>query len=152
MSGRRHCTRCSKGAAGSGFAILLPINEYEHLTQMALSSGATFLNRDGTRGAFRRRNSASALAFYKSLFDEKLAPIAGAAQISNVWNEFARGYFASIRRAVDDRRHENAASPDLQHSWATAPFPGRTGLAARRQAGRAWWSINRRATRPRRGS
>lgn len=113
---------------GNGFAILLPINEYEHLTELALSSGATLLNRDGTRGAFRAPEFRRALAFYKSLFDEKLAPIAGAAQISNVWNEFARGYFAvypSGPWTIGDMKSRLPAR--LQHSWATAPFPGPSG-------------------------
>jgi multiple sugar transport system substrate-binding protein len=121
-----HKVRKDKG--GQGFAILLPINEYEHLTQMALSSGAGFLNPEGTRGAFRAPAFRRALAFYKSLFDEGLAPIAGAAQISNVWNEFARGYFAvypSGPWTIGDMKTRLPAP--LQHSWATAPFPGPDG-------------------------
>ncbi len=113
---------------GEGFAILLPINEYEHLTQMALSAGATFLNPQGTRGAFRDPAFREALSFYKSLFDERLAPIAGAAQISNVWNEFARGYFAvypSGPWTIGDMK--SRLPVNLQSSWATAPFPGPTG-------------------------
>jgi len=115
--------------SGEGFAILLPINEHEHLTQMALSAGATLLNPQGTRGAFRAPEFRQALAFYKSLYDEKLAPIAGAAQISNVWNEFARGYFAvypSGPWTIGDMKSRLPA--DLQSSWATAPFPGPDGL------------------------
>lgn len=114
--------------SGGGFAILLPINEYEHLTQMALSAGASLLNADGTRGAFRAPEFRRALAFYKSMFDERLAPIAGAAQISNVWNEFARGYFAvypSGPWTIGDMK--SRLPPNLQHSWATAPFPGPDG-------------------------
>ena len=121
-----HAVKARKG--GEGFAILLPINEYEHLTQMALSAGATFLNPQGTRGAFRDPRFRQALAFYKSLYDEKLAPIAGAAQISNVWNEFARGYFAvypSGPWTIGDMKSRLPTS--LQSSWATAPFPGPTG-------------------------
>jgi multiple sugar transport system substrate-binding protein len=117
-----------KRQGGDGFAILLPINEYEHLTQMGLSAGATFLNPDGTRGAFRAPQFRQALGFYKSLYDEKLAPIAGAAQISNVWNEFARGYFAvypSGPWTIGDMKSRLPAN--LQSSWATAPFPGPTG-------------------------
>ena len=113
---------------GDGFAILLPINEHEHLTQMALSAGAGFLNAEGTRGAFRDAKFRQALAFYKSLYDEKLAPIAGAAQISNVWNEFARGYFAvypSGPWTIGDMKSRLPAA--LQSSWATAPFPGPDG-------------------------
>lgn len=121
-----HAVRAKNG--GTGFAILLPINEYEHLIELALSSGATLLNAEGTRGAFRAPEFRRALAFYKSLFDEKLAPIAGAAQISNVWNEFARGYFAvypSGPWTIGDMKSRLPAQ--LQHSWATAPFPGPNG-------------------------
>ena len=127
---------------GEGFAILLPINEYEHLTQMALSAGATLLDHEGTRGAFRQPEFRQALAFYKSLFDEKLAPIAGATQISNVWNEFARGYFSvypSGPWTIGDMKSRLAGQ--LQSSWATAPFPGPTAPGDRRRAGRAWSSM-----------
>lgn len=121
-----HAVRAKSG--GQGFAILLPINEYEHLTQMALSAGASLLNAEGTRGAFRAPEFRQALSFYKSLFDEKLAPIAGAAQISNVWNEFARGYFTvypSGPWTIGDMKSRLPA--ELQHSWATQPFPGPDG-------------------------
>ena len=120
--------KVKQNQGNDGFAILLPINEYEHLTQMGLSAGATFLNADGTRGAFRSPEFRQALAFYKSLFDEKLAPIAGAAQISNVWNEFAKGYFAvypSGPWTIGDMKSRLPA--ELQSSWATAPFPGPDG-------------------------
>ena len=77
-----------KRVAGPGnYAILLPINEYEHLTQMALSAGATLLNPDGTRGAFTAPEFREALAFYKSIYDEGWRRVASASQISNVWNE-----------------------------------------------------------------
>ena len=117
-----------RGQGDEGFAILLPINEFEHLTQMALSAGAIFLDPSGTRGAFRAPEFRKALAFYKSLFDERLAPIAGAAQISNVWNEFAKGYFAvypSGPWTIGDMK--TRLPPTLQSSWATAPFAGPDG-------------------------
>ena len=117
-----------KKAKGEGFAVLLPINEYEHLTTMALSAGATFVNAQGTRGAFRSPEFRRALGYYKSLFAEGLAPIAGAAQISNVWNEFAKGYFAvypSGPWTIGDMK--DRLPPELQNSWATAPFPGPDG-------------------------
>ncbi len=118
-----------KRAAGPGnYAILLPINEHEHLTQMALSAGATLLNMDGTRGAFSAPEFRQALAFYKSIYDEKLAPIASSTQISNVWNEFARGYFAvypSGPWTIGDMK--SRLPPEMQDKWATAPFPGPNG-------------------------
>jgi multiple sugar transport system substrate-binding protein len=124
--GALHAVKKRQG--GDGFAILLPINEHEHLTQMALSAGAGFLDPEGARGAFRSREFREALGFYKSVYDEKLAPIAGATQISNVWNEFARGYFAvypSGPWTIGDMKSRLPAN--LQSSWATAPFPGPDG-------------------------
>jgi multiple sugar transport system substrate-binding protein len=148
-----HAVRAKNG--GAGFAILLPINEYEHLIELALSAGSSLLNAEGTRGAFRAPEFRRALAFYKSLFDEQLAPIAGAAQISNVWNEFARGYFAvypSGPWTIGDMKSRLPAQ--LQHSWATAPFPGPDGpgrstpggsslvvYKSTRDAGAAWQLI-----------
>jgi multiple sugar transport system substrate-binding protein len=117
-----------KKTKGEGFAILLPINEYEHLTQMALSAGATFLDSDGTRGAFRSPEFLEALEFYKSLYTERLAPVAGAAQISNVWNEFARGYFAvypSGPWTIADMK--DRLPPSMEGKWGTQRFPGPDG-------------------------
>ena len=115
--------------AGAGnYAILLPVNEHEHLTQMALSSGATMLKDNGTRGAFSAPEFREALAFYKSIYDEKLAPVASSTQISNVWNEFARGYFSvypSGPWTIGDMKSRLPA--DMQDKWATAPFPGPRG-------------------------
>jgi multiple sugar transport system substrate-binding protein len=118
-----------KRVAGPGnYAILQPINEYEHLIQMALSAGATLLNTAGTRGAFSTPEFREALAFYKSIYDEGLAPVASATQISNVWNEFARGYFSiypSGPWTIGDMKSRLPAQ--LQDKWATAPFPGPRG-------------------------
>ncbi len=121
-----------KAAGGPGnYALLVPINEYEHLTGMALSAGASLLNADGTRGAFSAPEFREALAFYKSLYDEKLAPVASSTQISNVWNEFARGYFAvypSGPWTIGDMK--SRLPPEMQDDWATAPFPGPDGTGA----------------------
>lgn len=121
-----------KAVAGRGnYAILVPINEYEHLTGMALSAGASLLNENGTRGAFAAPEFREALAFYKSLYEERLAPVASSTQISNVWNEFARGYFAvypSGPWTIGDM--ESRLPADMQDKWATAPFPGPDGTGA----------------------
>ena len=120
-----------KAVAGPGnYALLMPLNEYEHLTGIALSAGANLLNGDGTRGAFAAPEFREALSFYKSLYDERLAPVASSTQISNVWNEFARGYFSvypSGPWTIGDMK--SRLPPNMQHSWATAPFPGPRGTA-----------------------
>ena len=118
-----------KRAVGEGnYAILMPVNEYEHLTTLALSAKAGMINDEGTRGAFSEPAFVDALAFYKSLFDEGLAPLASATQISNVWNEFARGYFSvypSGPWTIGDM--QTRLPKEFQDKWGTAPNPGPDG-------------------------
>lgn len=121
-----------KALSGAGnYAVLMPVNEYEHLTGLALSAGATMLDAQGSRGAFRDERFVTALAFYKSLFDEKLAPLASATQISNVWNEFARGFFAvypSGPWTIGDMK--TRLPPGFADKWGTAPNPGPDGIGS----------------------
>ena len=121
-----------KRAAGEGnFAILLPLNEFEQLLTFGLQIDAPLLRDDGGRGNFSSPGFIEALAFYKSLFDEGLAPVASSTQISNVWTEFARGYFSfyfSGPWSVGDFRSRLPAA--FQPNCATCGVPGPTGLGA----------------------
>ncbi|MBY4637097.1 extracellular solute-binding protein [Sphingopyxis sp. XHP0097] len=121
-----------KRIAGDGnYALLLPLNEFEQLLTIALSSGARLLRDEGTRGAFSDPEFKAALAFYRSLFDEGLAPVVTAAQVSNIWNEFARGWFSIFTSGpwtIGDLRSRLA--PAMQDKWATAPNPGPDGIGS----------------------
>lgn len=121
-----------KRVAGKGnYGVLMPVNEYEHLTTIALSAKADMLNTERTQGAFSEPEFLEALAFYKSLFDEGLAPLASATQISNVWNEFARGYFSvypSGPWTIGDM--QTRLPKAFQDKWATAPNPGPDGAGS----------------------
>jgi multiple sugar transport system substrate-binding protein len=121
-----------KRLAGDGnYALLYPLNEYEQLTTLALSAGARMLRDNGARGAFSDPEFKAALAFYKSLFDEGLAPLASSAQISNVWNEFARGYFSVFLSGpwtIGDMKSRLPAA--MQGKWGTAPNPGPDGIGS----------------------
>ena len=121
-----------KRQAGVGdFAVLLPINEFEQLLTFALQQPEPLLRDNGARGNFRSVGFRAALAFYKSLFDEKLAPLASATQISNVWNEFAKGFFSvylSGPWTVGDMKSRLPA--EFQSRWATASMPGPSGPGA----------------------
>lgn len=121
-----------KRVAGDGnYAVLMPVNEYEHLTTLALSAGATLLDKSGSRGAFSSSCFVEALAFYKSLFDERLAPLASATQISNVWTEFARGFFSvypSGPWTIGDL--ESRLPAEMKGKWGTAPNPGPHGIGS----------------------
>lgn len=118
-------------AGGGNYAVLMPLNEFEQLLTFALQQDEPLLRDEDGRGNFRTPGFINALEFYKSLFDEGLAPVASATQISNVWNEFSRGYFSfyfSGPWSVGD--FERRLAPDMQARWATAEMPGPRGLGA----------------------
>src|SRR5690606_9488918 len=70
------------------YVVLLPLNEFERLLTFGLEGDEPLLRDGASRGNFSSPSFIAALAFYESLFDEGLAPVAWAAQISNVWTEF----------------------------------------------------------------
>jgi len=119
-----------KRVAGEGnYAILLPVNEFEQLLTFGLQANEPLLADQATRGNFSSPGFIAALAFYKSLFDEGLAPLVSATQISNVWTEFQRGYFSfyfSGPWSIGDFRRR--LPPETQ--WATAGIPGPDGPGA----------------------
>jgi multiple sugar transport system substrate-binding protein len=119
-----------KRVAGEGnYAVLLPVNEFEQLLTFGLQGDEPLLKDDATRGNFSSPSFVAALAFYKSLFDEKLAPLVSATQISNVWTEFARGYFSfyfSGPWTIGDFKRR--LPPETR--WMTAGVPGPTGPGA----------------------
>jgi len=113
------------------FAILMPVNEFEQLLTFGLQGDQPLLRDSDTRGNFSSPSFLQALAFYKSLFDEGLAPVASAAQISNVWTEFARGYFSfyfSGPWTIGDMK--SRLPPEIQPHWTTAGVPGPDGPGA----------------------
>lgn len=121
-----------KAVAGEGnFAILLPLNEFEHLLTFALSAGARLLRDNGTRGAFSDPEFRSALDFYKSLFDDKLAPAISSVQVSNIFDEFFKGYFSLFIAGswmIGDLKART--SPAKGATWGTAPNPGPHGMGS----------------------
>src|SRR5690606_35410462 len=111
------------------YAVLLPLNEFEQLLTFGLQGDEPLLKDEATRGNFSSPSFVAALAFYRSLFDEGLAPVASAAQISNVWTEFERGWFSfyfSGPWTIGDFRRR--LEPDVP--WMTAGVPGPRGPGA----------------------
>ncbi|HWH18262.1 MAG TPA: extracellular solute-binding protein [Allosphingosinicella sp.] len=118
-------------AGPDNYAILLPLNEFEQLLTFGLQQEEPLLRDQGSRGNFSSPGFKSALAFYKSLFDERLAPVATASQISNIWNEFARGFFSvfiSGPWTIGDMKSRLPA--EFQPRWMTAGMPGPNGPGA----------------------
>lgn len=119
-----------KRVAGPGsYAVLLPVNEFEQLLTFGLQGNEPLLRERDTRGNFSSASFIAALEFYKSLFDEGLAPVASSTQISSVATEFERGWFSfyfSGPWTIGDFR--NRLKPTTQ--WMTSGVPGPTGPGA----------------------
>jgi multiple sugar transport system substrate-binding protein len=118
-------------AAGEGYALFLPPNEYEPLLVLGLGAGSPFLGAGGTRGAFSEPAFRRAFDFYAGLYRDRLAPPLRNNEIANVYQEFARGYFAAyITGPWNLGEFARRLPPELQDSWATAPMPGPDGPAS----------------------
>ena len=107
---------------------LLPLNEYQPLLALALQQEAPLLRDGDTRGNFRSEDFKRALRFYQAMFANGFAPATSANQISNVWDEFARGTFTFYITgpwSIGEFKRRLPAS--LQASWMTAPLPGPGG-------------------------
>ncbi len=107
-----------------GHPILMPVNEFEPPLVLGLSTAD--LLRDGDRyGNFRSPEFRRAFEFYTGLFRQRLAPATSGSEISNVYQEFARGRFASlITGPWNIGEFQRRLPDDVQGSWATAPLPG----------------------------
>jgi multiple sugar transport system substrate-binding protein len=106
-------------------ALLLPLTEWEPLVILALERGSGLL-RDGDRyGDFGAPAFREAFDFYLSFFREGLAAPEGSAQLANLHQDFAAGWFAAFVSGPwqlgELRRRLPAA---FEPRWATAPLPG----------------------------
>ena len=110
-----------------GYGVLLPLNEPDPLFALALQQGE-LLTDDATRGAFSKPAFRRALDFYAGIFHEDLAPLMTNTQVSNVWDEFARGMFTFyVSGPWNIGEFRRRLPPAAQGDWATAPLPGPDG-------------------------
>ncbi len=113
------------------YAILLPVNEFEQMESLGLQQDQSMLRDDDRYGNFDSQGFRHVLQFYAQIFRKQWAPVAGNQDISNVWTEFARGYFAFYLSGPWNIAEFRARMPKrLKHAWATAPLPGPTGPGA----------------------
>ena len=121
-----------KATAGPGrFAIALPANEVEPLLALALQQDDPLLRDDGRWGNFRSAGFRRALAYYAGMFRQGFAPPMANAEVSNIWNEFGRGYFSFyVSGPWNIGEFKRRLPADLQPSWMTAPLPGPDGPGA----------------------
>jgi multiple sugar transport system substrate-binding protein len=106
------------------YALLIPTNEWEQPSIFALQTGADMLRDDGRYGDFQSPEFRRAFEFYVGLFTEGLAPNVRNTEVSNVWEEFARGYFAMyITGPWNIGEFRRRLPAEMQDKWATAVLP-----------------------------
>ncbi len=115
----------------SGYAILFPLNEFEPLLALSLQGPQPLLAEGGRRGDFRGEGFRHALDFYVAAFRNEWAPGMSNTQISNVWTEFGRGFFAFyVSGPWNIAEFRKRMPPEHQKDWMTAPLPGADGPGA----------------------
>ena len=113
------------------YAILLPLNEFEPLLALALQLPEPMLGEDGRRGRFSSPDFRRALGFYAQMFRQQWAPALSAAALSNVWDEFGRGYFSFYMSGPWNIEEFKRRLPaHRQGDWMTAALPGPDGPGA----------------------
>ena len=113
------------------YAILLPLNEFEPLLALALQQDEPLLRDDGRWGNFDGAGFRRALQFYVDAFRAGFAPATTGVDVSNVWNEFGRGYFAFyISGPWNIGEFKRRLPASVQAEWATVPLPGPSGPGA----------------------
>ncbi|MCI4567165.1 sugar ABC transporter substrate-binding protein [Lysobacter sp. CFH 32150] len=113
------------------YAILLPLNEFEPLLNLAIQEPEPLLRDDGRYGNFRSAGFRHALGFYKEMFDKRWAPLATNVQISNVWDELGNGFFSFyISGPWNIAKFKERLPQDQQDDWMTMPLPGPNGAGA----------------------
>lgn len=113
------------------YAILLPVNEFEPLLNLAIQQEEPLLRDGGRYGNFRSAGFKRTLAFYKEMFDNDWAPKVANTAISNVWDEFGNGYYTFyINGPWNIAEFKKRLPPELAESWMTMPLPGPDGPGA----------------------
>jgi multiple sugar transport system substrate-binding protein len=111
--------------------IFLPANEWTQPMIFGMQAGSTVLKDGDTRGAFSGPEFRRGFDFYISLFRDGYASPMGNQEMSNLYQEFARGSFAMYITGPWNLGEFRSRMPDsLKDAWATAPLPGPDGPAS----------------------
>lgn len=114
-----------------GYPVLMPLNEFEPQLSFALQQDDALLRDGDTRGNFSSPGFRRTLAFYDNMFEQGWAPKMSETQISNVWDEFFRGFTAFYLSGPWNIREFRQRQPaSLEGEWGATPLPGPDGLGA----------------------
>ena len=120
-----------RDAGADRYAVLLPLNEFEPLLNLAVQQPEPLLREDGRYGNFRSAGFRRTLAFFRTMFDQELAPRVDNTRISNVWDEFGKGFFAFyISGPWNIAEFRKRLPPELADAWMTMPLPCPDGPGA----------------------
>jgi multiple sugar transport system substrate-binding protein len=118
-----------KSRMGPGqYPILIPTNEWPPPVILGLQTGAPLLRDHGLYAWFTDPRFRRAFEFYVGLFRDGLAPKVSGTEVSNLYQEFARGNIAMyISGPWQIGEFRNRLPPESQSTWMTAPLPGPDG-------------------------
>ena len=110
------------------YVFMMLLNWPDELLTMFSQLGNRNLRDRDTRGNFRTPEGRAALAYYKSLFDDGLAPRFASTEVPDQFAAFAQGLFAIWNSGpttlLDFRRRHVEIAPER---WATARIAGPKG-------------------------
>ncbi len=110
------------------YPLMMPTNEWPPPVILGLQAGSPLLAGDGRRAAFSDAEFRRAFEFYVGLYRDSLAPVVANTEVSNLFQEFARGNIAVYMTGPWNIGEFGRRLPDeLQDDWATAPLPGPDG-------------------------
>lgn len=124
---RRAMAAIKANVGKNKYAILLPLNEFEPLLNLALQQPDTLLRDNDTRGNFQSAGFRRAFAFYVEIFRQDLAPKVSNTELPNYWDELARGFVAFDINGPWNIGEFKRREPQLKGRWSTAPLPGVNG-------------------------
>lgn len=127
--GLREALRGMKAAMGPGrYPMLMPTDEWPQPLILGLQAGATLLTPDGRRGAFRDEAFRRGFEYYVGLYRDSLAQVVSSAEVSNLYQEFARGNIAMYMTGPwNIGEFERRLPAEVEDDWTTAPLPGPDG-------------------------
>lgn len=129
-AGWMRMARAVKRRNPDGFVTLHLLDWPEPLMNFAAQTGEPMLRDRNTRGAFDSPGFRAALAYYKGIYDEGLAPRAVGAEVGDSLVAFRRGWIAALPTTAatigDLRRRTSWFPPDL---WRVARVQGPSGPA-----------------------
>lgn len=110
------------------YPMLVPTNEWPPPVILGLQAGAPLLRDDALYAWFTEPRFRRAFDFYVGLYRDSLAPKVSGSEVSNLYQEFARGNIAMyVSGPWQIGEFRSRIPAEAQGTWMTAPLPGPDG-------------------------